>query len=304
MTPDHPPDRGAPTHPLSRRAFLRAGAGGALAVAGGSLLVGRGALPALAAAAPKTYAIPFSSDLYAAPDPQRFSLVLQRGTPDGIKYVSGPPVQVRFRPPGGSWGAYTRLQLDTEGLPKGRGVYRTDVTFDREGTWKGQARFSGSTTGFTMKLPATAVAPVPGDAAPRAASPTPADALGVNPICTRKPECPLHSVSLADVVGTGRPVAVLFATPALCTSAYCGPVLDEMLELMGPYQDRVTFVHVDIYKSLTNAALSPTVEAWSLPSEPWLYGIDGAGTVTARLDTAFGKTEMLALFDGLVGAAS
>jgi hypothetical protein len=301
MALDHSPDRVAPGGALSRRAFLRAGAGAGLAIAGGTLLGTAGALPALAASSSKkTYAIPFSSDLYASPDPQRFSLVLQRGTADGIKYVSGPPVEVRFRPPGGAWLPYTKLSLDTEGLPKGRGVYRTDVTFGQEGTWKGQARFSGDTTGFTMKLPATAVAPVPGAPAPRAASPTTADALGVDPICTRKPECPLHGVSLADVVGAGKPVAVLFATPALCTSAYCGPVLDEMLDIIGPYQDRVTFVHVDIYESLTNATLSPTVEAWSLPSEPWLYGIDGAGTVTERLDTAFGRTEMVALFDGLV----
>ena len=75
----------------------------------------------------------------------------------------------------------------------------------------------------------------------------------MNPICTPQAECPLHTVSLSDVIGAGKPVAVLFATPALCTSAYCGPVLDEMLDVMGPYQDRVTFVHVDIYKSLTNA---------------------------------------------------
>ena len=300
MPLDLPPDRVASARAMSRRAFLRAGAGAGLAVAGGTLLAGTGALPALAAAPSKSYAIPFSSDLYASPDPQRFSLVLQRGTPNGIKYVSGPPVEVRFRPPGGAWQPYTKLRLDTEGLPKGRGVYRSEFTFGQEGTWKGQARFSGDTTGFTMKLPATAVAPVPGAAAPRAASPTTTDALGVKPICTRKPECPLHTVSLADVVGAGKPVAVLFATPALCTSAYCGPVLDEMLAIMGPYQDRVTFVHVDIYKNLTDATLSPTVEAWGLPSEPWLYGIDAAGTITSRLDTAFGKTEMAALFDGLV----
>ena len=96
---------------------------------------------------------------------------------------------------------------------------------------------------------------------------------------------------------------MLFATPALCTSAYCGPVLEEMLDVMAPYQDRVAFVHVDIYKSLTNATPSPTVTAWKLPSEPWLYGVDGAGVVQSRLDTAFGKAEMVAMFDRLAGAA-
>jgi hypothetical protein len=287
---------------LSRRAFLRAGGVAGLAAAGAAVLGAGHALPAFAAeGANAIQATPFSSDLYAAATPQRFSLVLLRGTSNGIKYVSGPPVEVRFKPPGGAWQPYTKLRLDTEGLPKGRGVYRSDLVFDQPGAWKAQTKVRGAgANGFTLTLPATAVAPVPGDAAPRAASPTTVDALGVNPICTRKPPCPLHTVSLSDVIGAGKPVAVMFATPALCQSAYCGPVLDEMLAIMEPYQDRVTFVHVDIYKSLTDTTLSPTVEAWKLPSEPWLYGIDGAGTITARLDTAFGKTEMVALFDGLV----
>jgi hypothetical protein len=283
---------------VSRRAFLRAGIGAGLTTAG-AVVLGSHALPAFAAGAQQIVAVPFSSDLYATPTPQRFSMVLQRATNGGVKYVSGPPMQVRFKAPGGAWQAFTKLRLDTEGLPKGRGVYRSELVFDQPGNWKGQANVAGATTPFTLSLPAQSVAPVPGDAAPRAASPTTTNSLGVNPICTRKPQCPLHTVSLSDVVGAGRPVAVLFATPALCQSAYCGPVLDELLRVMGPYQDRIQFVHVDIYKSLTDTTLAPTVQAWNLPSEPWLYGIDGTGTITARLDTAFGKTEMTALLDGL-----
>ncbi len=151
-----------------------------------------------------------------------------------------------------------------------------------------------------MQLPATAVAPVPGQAAPRVPSPTKTDTLGVKPICTRVPQCPLHTVSLSEVIGAGRPVAVLFATPALCTSRYCGPVLDELLSIRKPYEDRVTFVHVDIYKNLRASAQSPTVTAWQLPSEPWLYTIDGAGNIVGRIDTAFGRNEMQGLLDQLV----
>ena len=60
---------------------------------------------------------------------------------------------------------------------------------------------------------------------------------------------------------------------------YCGPVLTELLGVMAPYQDRVQIVHVEIYKDQTSDALVPTVDAWALPGEPWLFGIDGAGTV-------------------------
>ena len=142
------------------------------------------------------------------------------------------------------------MVLDRAGLPKGRGVYHNLATFGQAGTWDGEAKFSGTTSKFSMTLPAAAVAPIAGQAAPRAASPTKTDALGVKPICTRVPQCPLHTVSLSDVIGAGRPVAVLFATPALCTSQYCGPVLDELLGIKKPYEEKITFVHVDIYKDL------------------------------------------------------
>jgi hypothetical protein len=181
-------------------------------------------------------------------------------------------------------------------------VYRTATVFDRPGNWKTQVKIAGDVTAAVTQVKPTAEAPIAGQQAPRAASPTTTDALGVNPICTRVPPCPLHTVSLADVIGTGKPVAVLFATPALCTSQYCGPVLDEMLKVMTPYQERVTFVHVDIYKGSTATTLSPTVQAWGLPSEPWMFGIDGTGAITARLDTAFGKTEMVDLLDDLIAA--
>src|SRR5436190_4640615 len=200
---------------VSRRAFL----GTCFAVAGG--LVVAHAAPAVAAASKtRVVAIPFSSDLYAAPSAQRFTIVLQQGSSDGIKYVSGPSVSVRFKGPNGTWSELMPMRLDRDGLPKGRGVYRTEATFGEAGVWDGEAQFLGKTTKFSLQLPATAVAPVAGQAAPRAASPTKTDALGVKPICTRVPQCPLHTVSLSDVIGTGRPVAALFATPALCTSQY------------------------------------------------------------------------------------
>ena len=246
---------------LSRRSLLRAGLGAGVAAAGAVLLP---SLTSAAFAAPsQMHATSYASDLYVSADPQRFSLILQRGTRTGIKDVAGPPTDVRFKAPGSSWGPFTKLRLDTEGLPENRGIYRTDAVFDQAGTWLGQARVGGKVANtFPQPVAATAIAPVPGQSAPRAASPTITDSLGVKPICTRVPPCPLHTVSLSDVIGTGKPVAVMFATPALCQSAYCGPVLDEMLKIMGPYQDRVQFVHVDIYKGKTLATLSPTVEAW------------------------------------------
>jgi hypothetical protein len=109
----------------------------------------------------------------------------------------------------------------------------------------------------------------------------------------------LHDVSLSDVIGNGKPVAAMFATPALCQSQYCGPVLDSLLPLVDSYKDRIQFVHCDIYMNLQSEETSPTVTAWGIPSEPWLFGVDPSGAITARLDGAFGQDEMKTLLDHL-----
>jgi hypothetical protein len=174
--------------------------------------------------------------------------------------------------------------------------------FATAGVWKAEATVGGKKVPFALQVNAQPVAPIPAQQAPRDPSPTTTDTLGVNPICTRSPMCPLHTVSLSTVIGAGKPVAALFATPARCQSQYCGPVLNELLKVMGPYSDRVTFVHIEIYKTLTSTDYVPTVDAWGLPSEPWLFGIDATGTIKSRIDGAFGGTEMKTLLDNLVAS--
>jgi hypothetical protein len=284
---------------LSRRAFL----GGGLAAAGALAVAGTFADPALAALDTKTFfPLVLASDLHASPQPQRMVFALAHSGPDGHRYASGPSVSVRFRAPGDTaWTPITKTAYDRAGLPKGRGVYVTFPTFDTPGVWKVEARAQGQKIPFTIQVnpqPATLVA---GAAAPKVASPTTTDTLGVKPICTRDPMCPLHTQSLSTVIGAGKPVAALFATPARCQSQYCGPVLDEFLKVIGDYGDQIVPVHIEIYQAPKGTALVPTLDAWQIQSEPWLFGVDAAGTIQSRIDGAFGGTEMKALLDALVG---
>jgi hypothetical protein len=287
------------SHTLSRRAFL----GGGIAVAGGLALAGPLAGDALAAPNSKTFfPLVLSSDLYANAQPQRMVFALSHSTSEGIQFASGPAVSVRFRAPGAkSWTPLTRTAYDRAGLPKGRGVYVAYPTFDAPGTWKVEARAKGRKIPFSIAVNPQPVTLVPGAAAPKAPSPTPTDTLGVKPICTRQPMCPLHTQSLATVIGAGKPVAALFATPARCQSQYCAPVLDEFLKLAGDYGDQIVPVHIEIYQATTGTALVPTLDAWHIQSEPWLFGVDAAGTIQSRIDGAFGGAEMKALLDALVG---
>jgi len=275
---------------LSRRAFLAAGSGLVLAAASVGWTEPAGATSK--AISPLVLA----TDLYASPLPQRFVFAIARGP----KYASGAPAQVAFAPPGSSKATVLPTTLYKSGLPRGRGIYVTEATFPEAGFWRAVVLISGKKVPFSVQVNDQAVAPVVGAAAPRAASPMLTNPLGVKPICTRQPQCPLHTVSLADVIGSGKLVAAMFATPARCSSMYCGPVLDEMLGVMARYQDRVTFVHVEIWKGLRGADHSPTVDAWGIETEPWLYTIDGAGIIKGRLDGAIGKQEITAQLDALV----
>ncbi|MGZ8764899.1 MAG: hypothetical protein ACXW2C_04290, partial [Acidimicrobiia bacterium] len=222
-----------------------------------------------------------SIEPFVSTEPQRLAFVVFRNNGD---FAAGAAMQVALKGPGdSSFGKAVDAELHTEGLPNKRGVYVIDTPLPGSGFWESKLTIAGSELLVPFEVTATPLVVTPGAAAPRAASPTTVDPLGTNPICTQDPPCPLHTVSLDRAIGSGKPVAVMFATPARCQTQYCGPVLTELLGVMSPYQDRVQMVHVEIYRDQTSDAIVPTVEAWALPGEPWLFGIDGAGAVVGRL---------------------
>ena len=281
-----------PSPVLSRRAFLAASGGVLLAAACGGSSGGGSS-----SGNQKLSALLLASDLYASPEPQRIAFALA----DGSAYASGPPAKLAFGAQGQSVGRPVDTVLHARGLPKRRGIYTADVTLPQAGAYLGVVQVGGKgDASLAFQVQPTSKAPVPGQPAPRAASPTLADPMGVDPICTRNPPCPLHEVSLDTTIGAGKPVAVMLATPALCQSRYCGPVLDDLLTLTDQYKDRITFVHVEIYTNLSGNETTPTVQAWGIQTEPWLFGVDATGNVVSRLDGAFGHDEQQKLLQRLV----
>jgi hypothetical protein len=290
--------------PLSRRRFLALGGGAALLAACGR--TGSGKAGSGEAGGTSTTHATFteiapgivSMDLYASPQPQRFAFAVL--AKEG--YASGKPADVAIAPPGGRARSFVPAIARSKGLPEFRGVYTTIAKLDRPGIWRGALDYDGKRTPFVFQVAAKPASVVPGRPAPRAASPTTRAPMGVDPICTRDPKCPLHTVSLKSIIGQGRPIAVMFATPARCQTRYCGPVLDAMLPMVETYSNRIDFVHVEIYENNQTTDVIPTVRAWGLGGEPWLFGVDSRGLVTARLDGAFDQAEIRAVLDGLVTA--
>lgn len=128
-----------------------------------------------------------------------------------------------------------------------------------------------------------------GEPAPRVATDTRASARGdLESIDTRVPPSDMHEASLDEVLGK-RPVALLFATPRLCQSRVCGPVVDIALQLKRTYGDRMEFLHQEVFvDNQLDKGLRPPLRAFNLETEPWLFVMDRRGRVTARLEGSFG----------------
>ena len=203
------------------------------------------------------------------------------------------------------------VQLSIEGTPLATELHDEGIElpyllarhrFPSPGFVKVRAAYDGRTAEAALEVVDPAAAKVPFPGRPMVSTPTPtvADPKGVNPICTRQPACPLHDVSLDAVLAEQRPVAVLFATPALCQSRLCGPVLDNLLAVREPFADRVRFVHVEIYDSPAGKTLAPAVKAYNLQMEPVLFLAGADGVVRERLDNAYDRREARAALERLV----
>jgi len=181
-------------------------------------------------------------------------------------------------------------------------LYVADVPFKKPGRYEvlGMARLDDRLVAATSAAPQLVVVPekddpVPGvgDTPPAIHTPTRLDvADDLAKIDTRDPHDDMHEVDFADVLGK-KPVVLLFATPLLCQSRVCGPVVDVAAQIEDQYRDQVDFIHMEIFNgNEVNKGTRPQVNAFRLPSEPWVFVIDKQGKVVARIEGAFSVDEL------------
>jgi hypothetical protein len=132
-----------------------------------------------------------------------------------------------------------------------------------------------------------------GDKAPIIHTPTRADVGGdMAKIDTRIPPDQMHEVDFAEVVGK-KPIVLVFATPALCQTRVCGPVVDVAQQVADAYQGKADFIHMEVYNDNEIAkGPRPQLQAYNLESEPWAFLIDRNGIVRDRIEGAFGVSEL------------
>ncbi len=193
------------------------------------------------------------------------------------------------------------------------GAYVAQVTFDQAGDWGVEVRgerdgkpFDPLQLRFTVLEKGTV--PAIGDPAPSTKQLTLRDVADISDIDTTNPPNPqMHELTIAEALGTGKPVVVAFATPAFCTSRTCGPVMDEVVvPLFEQYRDRVEFVHVEPYdlnKARAGEGLTPVpaLQEWGLQTEPWVFVVDRSGRIAAKFEGITTAEEVEAVLTQLLG---
>jgi hypothetical protein len=181
-------------------------------------------------------------------------------------------------------------------------VYVADITFNTPGNYRALAvaRLDGRLVAATLAGPALRVVkkdPVPGvgEKPPAIDTPTSKSVNGdLDKIDTRVPHDDMHQVNFKDALGK-KPVVLIFATPLLCVSRVCGPVVDiaQEVEHTMPAAKQFAFIHMEIYNN--NKVIDgyrPQVGAFNLPTEPWVFVVDKSGRIAARMEGAFSVDDL------------
>jgi hypothetical protein len=178
-------------------------------------------------------------------------------------------------------------------------VYAATVRFPKAGKYNVLAAVAQGKNlvpaGTGARVLAKDPVPAVGDKPPSISTPTVASVNGdVGSIDTRAPHDDMHDVNFKDVVGK-KPVVLLFATPLLCQSRVCGPVVDieeDVKHTMAGAKD-VAFIHMEVYnKNDANKGYRPQLTAFHLETEPWLFVLDKSGRISSRIEGAFSKNEL------------
>jgi len=188
---------------------------------------------------------------------------------------------------------YRSEQAATEADPFAA-VYAARVPFAKPGSYSVMAvtLVGGKPVAAPGRLKVTTAArdkiPDVGEQAPKVQTDTVASAGGdVEAIDTRRPTSDMHA-DFSKVDGS-KPVALLFATPQLCQSRVCGPVVDVALQLRARYGNQIEFIHQEVYTDNDpSKGLRKPLQEFNLPTEPWLFVVGEDGRITARLEGSFG----------------
>ena len=182
-----------------------------------------------------------------------------------------------------------------------RGAFAAEIAFDRPGLWRLDINAEGPDGGSgTAEIEVLEGSPVPfiGSVGPLSENKTLGSVGAIELITTDyTPDLSLYEVTIREAVESPLPAVVVFASPAFCTTATCGPQVDAVSELRESYKGQAHFIHVEIYDNpdeiqgdLDRARIAPTVDEWGLTAiehwfnESWTFVLGADGRVQDRFE--------------------
>jgi hypothetical protein len=205
-----------------------------------------------------------------------------------------------------------------EGRP---GLYRAQVDFSKAGEWGVEAVApetggADQTGRFVFQVREQGTTPAIGAPAIAVETPTASTAAEIAQISTDDhPDADFYKLSVDDAIAAEEPFALVFATPAFCTSQTCGPTLDLVKSVASGFKDRMNFINVEPYElESVDGSLRPVLDAnnlpvsvpatveWGLPTEPYIFVVDAQGKVSAKFEGIASEDELEAAFEEVAGS--
>ncbi len=320
-------------HPVNRLAsFVALVALGVSLAACGATASPSGAVPGGSSPAPSTVGgkLPFvpriiSSESVVGLNRFVFGILDESGT----KTIGGPDLKVGvvFTPGGGASALVPAGSAGVSPAPTQaafiwaiqdeRGVYVVDVDFPTAGDWSFEVGAHGKgmdgapvdgTVALSMQVTPKGYAIPLGGKAPSTKTPTLAD-VGGDPkklSTDPNPDPAFYATSVDQALGRHEPFVLVFATPAFCRTAQCGPTL-EGVKAVAKEEPGMTFINVEPYElHYADGRLQPvltadsqlkataTTDAWGILSEPWVFVVDRDGIVKGSFEAVVGADELKA----------
>ncbi|MCH7738345.1 MAG: hypothetical protein IH872_13220 [Chloroflexi bacterium] len=177
------------------------------------------------------------------------------------------------------------------------GVFVAEFDLDTAGAYEIDINFTANDgtpifaqTSFLLKEePST---PAIGSPAPASVTHTAANTDDISHITSSpEPDLDLYELSVHEALQQDKPLVIVFATPAFCVSATCGPQVGELSKVKDRVGDQANYIHVEVFEDphllegeRPTGDRVPAVSEWGLPTEPWTFVIDSQGLVQAKFE--------------------
>ena len=180
-----------------------------------------------------------------------------------------------------------------------RGSYVTQLTFPQAGTWRLGIEGEGGEATLDVQVDETSIVRDIGQIGVFSNTKTLESESGdISRITSHyRPDPSLYEITVAESLFSGRPTVVVFASPAFCTTATCGPQVETVTELREAYPDAADFIHVEVYDNpheiqgdLTKGVLSPVLAEWGIDqvehyqNESWTFVLGADGRIAERFE--------------------